>query len=131
MSAGFHLLEGRNLKKQNKTPFLAALVELHGFKAGTSNKETADNYKSVLNIPNTKPDQRLIVCKDGIQIIHQHFYAGRWRSLAYYASQTGCNRGLVEVSGFDGASPAEASKRPAAKALSAGKHGASKSEGVN
>lgn len=85
------------MSPHNFHPFVEEIVRQFGIQKGCSNSEKANNYKSVLDIPNLPFDQRFIVCTGGIQIIHQEFYGERWRPLAFYASESGLNRGLSAV----------------------------------
>lgn len=89
------------MSSNNFHPFVEDIVRQFGIQKGCSNSEKVTNYKSVLDIPNLPSDQRFIVCTGGIQVIHQEFYGERWRPLAFYASQSGLNRGLSAASVSD------------------------------
>ena len=82
----------------SKPFFIQEAVRQFGFKEGTATRESAETYKRILRTPHILKNNRLIVCRDGIQIIHQERKGGRWRNVAYYASESGFKRGHSAIS---------------------------------
>ncbi len=96
------------------TDLVSEAINKYGVREGHSHREKDPDYWMVLDVPNTKPDHRLVVCRDGIQIIHQRFTGGRWRGEHSYASKSGLKGGLsaISLSHEPSYSEAETSLRP-------------------
>lgn len=67
---------------------LRAVLELvadFGYRPGGSHREKDTDYGRVLAV-DIGDSERLIVCKDEIQVIHQRYVGEEWRSLSFHCT---------------------------------------------